>query len=63
MTKGINGISPLVAVIVTLLAAFFCVKLFVGAHVFWGIVFALITVDFAADLLLSLKKPAPGSGK
>ena len=59
MSKGCNGLSPLVALIVTLLACVCCVWLFVGRHIFWGIVLALITVDFAADLVLSLKKPDP----
>ena len=57
MTKGVNGISPIVALIVTLLVGFFCVKVFVGGHIFWGVVLAIITLDFAADLVLSFKKP------
>ena len=56
MNKGINGISPVVALILTALAAVLCVVFFAGGHGFWGVVFALITLDFAADLLLSLQK-------
>ena len=60
MNKGINGISPLAALILTALVAVLTVVFFAGGHGFWGVVFALITVDFAADLLLSLKKAPDG---
>ncbi len=53
--KNANGISPIVALILTALVAVLTVVFFTGGHVFWGIVFAIITVDFAADLLLSFK--------
>jgi len=53
--KNANGISPIVALILTALVCVLTVVFFTGGHVFWGIVFAIITVDFAADLLLSYK--------
>ena len=53
--KKANGISPIVALILTALVCVLTVVFFTGGHVFWGIVFAIITVDFAADLLLSFK--------
>ena len=56
MSKGINGINPFVAILLTVLVAALCVVFFTGGHVFWGIVFAIITLDFAADLILSLKR-------
>ncbi len=54
--KNANGISPIVAIILTALAAVLTVVFFTGGHVFWGIVFALITIDFCADLVLSFKR-------
>ena len=42
--------------ILTALVCVLTVVFFTGGHVFWGVVFALITVDFAADLVLSLQK-------
>lgn len=56
MCKGINGINPVAAILLTLLVAVLCVVFFVTHHVFWGVVFALITLDFFADVLLSLQK-------
>ncbi|MCR5664147.1 MAG: hypothetical protein K6G17_04600 [Oscillospiraceae bacterium] len=56
MSKGINGIHPIVAILLTVLVAALCVVFFVTQHVFWGVVFALITLDFAADAVLSLQK-------
>ena len=53
--KNANGISPIVALILTALVAVLTVVFFTGGHAFWGVVFAIITVDFAADLLLSFK--------
>ena len=44
------------ALILTALVCVLTVVFFTGGHVFWGVVFALITVDFAADLVLSLQK-------
>ena len=56
MKTNANGISPVVALVLTLLMAFFAIMLLKSGHVFWGIVFVIICVDFFADLLLSLKK-------
>ncbi len=56
MKNSSNGISPVIALILTVLAAVLTVIFFRGGHVFWGIVFAVICVDFCADLLLALKK-------
>lgn len=56
MKKGINGISPVIAVILTLLIVVLTVVNFSAGHTFWGVVFAVISVDFCADLVLSLKK-------
>ena len=53
--KNANGISPIVALILTALVCVLTVVFFTGGHIFWGIVFALITLDFGADLLLSFK--------
>ena len=49
-------INPVLALILTVLVAVLTVIFFKGGHTFWGIVFAVICVDFFADLLLSLKK-------
>ena len=54
--KNANGINPIVALILTVLVCVLTVVFFTGGHVFWGIVFAIITLDFAADLILSLKR-------
>lgn len=56
MEKGLNGINPIAAILLTVLVAVLCVVFFVTHHVFWGVVFALITLDFFADVLLSFKK-------
>ena len=53
--KNANGIHPIVALILTALVCVLTVVFFTGGHAFWGVVFAIITVDFAADLLLSFK--------
>ena len=55
MRKGINGLNPVVALILTVLAAALTVLLFCRGHVFWGVVCTLITLDFGADALLSCK--------
>ncbi len=54
--KTINGISPVLALVLTALVIALCIWMFATAHIFWGIVFALIAIDFAADAALSLKK-------
>ncbi len=51
-----NGIHPIIAIILTLAVAALCALFFARGHIFWGIVFALITVDFGADAVLSLKR-------
>jgi len=56
MKSNANGISPVVAIILTLLVAALTVWMFVTHHIFWGVVFALICVDFLADVILSFKK-------
>ena len=56
MKSNANGISPVVCIILTLLVAALTVWMFAKSHVFWGIVFALICVDFLADVILSFKK-------
>ncbi len=56
MSKGINGLNPIAAILLTVLVAVLCVVFFVTHHIFWGVVFALITLDFAADVILSFKK-------
>ena len=56
MKTNANGISPVVAIVLTLIVAALTVWLFAAKHVFWGIVFALICVDFLADVVLSLKR-------
>ena len=54
--KSINGINPIVAILLTLAVCALAVLFFCTAHIFWGIVFALITLDFAADAVLSFQK-------
>ncbi|MBR1565662.1 MAG: hypothetical protein IJ649_02760 [Oscillospiraceae bacterium] len=56
MKKTLNGINPITAILLTVLAAVLTVVFFTGGHIFWGIVFALIAVDFFADVILSLKR-------
>ncbi|MBR5343247.1 MAG: hypothetical protein IK149_05065 [Oscillospiraceae bacterium] len=56
MSKGLNGLNPIVAILLTVLVAVLCVVFFVTHHIFWGVVFALITLDFLADVVLSFKK-------
>jgi hypothetical protein len=56
MSKGLNGLNPIVAILLTVLVAALTVVFFVTGHIFWGVVFALITLDFFADVILSFKK-------
>ena len=56
MSKGLNGLNPIVAILLTVLVAALTVVFFVTGHIFWGVVFALITLDFAADAVLPFKK-------
>ena len=50
-----NGIHPIIAIVLTLAVAALCALFFIRGHIFWGIVFALIAVDFGADAVLSLR--------
>lgn len=56
MKKGSNGISPVIALILSLVVGFLTVRIFQGGHNFWGVVFTLIFIDFIADFVLSLKQ-------
>ena len=56
MKSNANGISPAAAILVTLIVAALTVWFFATKHIFWGVVFALICVDFFADVVLSFKK-------
>ena len=51
-----NGINPVLAIVLTLIVGCITVLLFTHHHIIWGIIFAIITVDFFADVVLSLKK-------
>ena len=51
-----NGINPVLAIILTLIVACITVLLFVNHHYIWGVIFAIITIDFFADVVLSFKK-------
>ena len=55
--KNANGLNPIVAILLTVLVAVLTIVFFAGGHGFWGFVFLLITVDFAADAALAVKKP------
>ena len=56
MSCGVNNISPVVAVILTLIMVVLTVLLFVNGHPVWGVIFAIISIDFCADMVLSFKK-------
>ena len=56
MKNNANGINPIIAILLTLAVCALTVGFFTHGHVFWGIVFALITVDFFADVVLALKR-------
>ncbi|MBR1781697.1 MAG: hypothetical protein IJ751_09890 [Oscillospiraceae bacterium] len=51
-----NGINPVLAIVLTLIVAALTVLLFVGHHYIWGVIFALICIDFFADVVLSFKR-------
>ena len=53
MKNNANGISPMIAILLTLLVIFLTIMIFKGGHVFWGIVFTAICADFFADMMLS----------
>ena len=56
MKSNANGISPVVTILLTLIVAALTAWMFARGHIFWGVVFALICVDFFADVILSFKK-------
>lgn len=56
MYKNANGISPVVAFVLTLIVACLTFWLFSGGNMVWGTIFAIVCVDFLADFILSLKK-------
>ena len=56
MKKNVNGILPAVAIALTVVMVGLTVLMFAKAHIFWGIVFGLIAIDFLADAVLSFKK-------
>ena len=56
MKNNANGINLIIAIILTVLVCVLTVVFFTGGHTFWGVVFALITVDFAADAVLAFKR-------
>ena len=51
-----NGISPVVAILLTLVVAALACWLFIGGHMVWGVIFSLIFLDFLADAILSFRK-------
>lgn len=53
--KPANGISPVVAIVLTLIVAACAIWLYTTGHPVWGTIFAIIAIDFAADAVLSLK--------
>lgn len=53
--RNTNGINPVNAIILTLIVCALTVCFFITGHPVWGTIFALITLDFAADVVLSLK--------
>ncbi len=56
MKKGVNGIRPAAAILLTLAVAVLTVLLFKNGRNFWGVILGLISADFAADAVLSMKK-------
>jgi len=54
--NNLNGINPIVAILLTVLVGVLTYFFFTGGHPFWGLVFAIITVDFAADAVLAFKR-------
>lgn len=56
MKNNANGINPIFAIILTVLVFVLTVVFFTGGHPFWGVLFALITFDFAADAVLAFKR-------
>jgi len=56
MNNNANGINPIVAILLTVLVCVLTYVFFTSGHPFWGVVFAIITVDFAADAVLAFKR-------
>ena len=56
MNQNANGLNPVLAVVLTAIVAALTVVLYAKGHPVWGTIFALITVDFLADAVLSFKK-------
>ena len=56
MKKNANGIPPVVSTLITLVMIALTVLLFCTGHPVWGVIFALVSVDFLADAVLSFKK-------
>ena len=54
--ENMNGINPVLAIVLTAIIAALTILLFAHHHPVWGVIFALITVDFCADAVLSLKR-------
>ncbi len=52
-----NGIHPAISVTLTVIVIALTVLLFATGHWIWGIILALISLDFAADAVLSFGKP------
>ena len=59
--KSTNGINPLVAILLTLAVFALAIVFFATKHIFWGVVFALITLDFLADAVLSVRNVQEGA--
>ena len=51
-----NGINPAMAIVLTLIVACITVLLLVNHHFIWGVIFAILCIDFFADVVLSFKK-------
>ena len=51
-----NGINPVLAIVLTAIVAALTVLLFANHHVVGGVIFAIICVDFCADEVLLLKR-------
>ena len=51
-----NGISPVIAVVLTVIVAALTVLLFGTGHPVWGVIVGLICIDFLADAILSFRK-------
>ena len=53
---NINGINPVLAVILTLVVIGLSVWAFAPGHPVWGTIAGLIGLDFLADAVLSFRK-------